>query len=132
MDRLRSLLRTQWRQVLAWALIAAGAVAALIGWIGVSGKDIEPLQLPYLASGGIGGLILTAVGAALLISADVRDDRERVGRLEGEVLELQDLVRDLVDHLGAGGDGDGTAPGPAERATGSGRRRTRASAATGS
>jgi hypothetical protein len=43
--------------------------------------------------------LLTAVGAALLISSDVRADRERAGRLEAEVLELQDLVRQLSDRL---------------------------------
>jgi Kef-type K+ transport system membrane component KefB len=87
------------RQALAWLLIVAGAVAGLIGWIGVSGRDVEALQLPFLASGGIAALILTAVGAALLISSDVRADRERAGRLEAEVLELQDLVRDLSSRL---------------------------------
>jgi hypothetical protein len=34
-----------------------------------------------------------AGGSALLVSADVRHDRERLGRIEGELLELQDLVR---------------------------------------
>jgi hypothetical protein len=87
------------RQALAWLLIAAGAVAGLIGWIGVSGRDIEALQLPFLASGAVAALVLTAVGAALLISSDVRADRERAGRLEAEVLELQDMVRQLSDRL---------------------------------
>ena len=87
------------RQALAWLLIAAAAVAGLIGWIGVSGRDVEALQLPFLASGGIAALILTAVGAALLISSDVRADRERAGRLEAEVLELKDMVRELSDRL---------------------------------
>lgn len=87
------------RQVIAWLLIVGGAVAGLIGWIGVSGRDVEALQLPFLASGGIAALTLTAVGAALLISSDVRADRERAGRLEAEVLELQDMVRDLSARL---------------------------------
>ena len=90
------------RQALAWLLIVAGAVAGLIGWIGVSGRDVEALQLPFLASGGIAALILTAVGAALLISSDVRADRERAGRLEAEVLELQDMVRELSERLDGG------------------------------
>jgi hypothetical protein len=87
------------RQIVAWALIVAGAVAGLIGWIGVSGRDLEALQLPYLASGGVAALVLTGIGAALLISSDVRADRERQGRLEAQVLELQDLVRELSDRL---------------------------------
>ena len=96
MERIREIDR---RQALGWLLIAAGAVAGLIGWIGVSGRDVEALQLPFLASGGVAALLLTAVGAALLISSDVRAERERAGRLEAQVLELQDLVRELSERL---------------------------------
>jgi hypothetical protein len=96
------------RQAIAWLLIVAGAVAGLIGWIGVSGRDIEALQLPFLASGGIAALVLTAIGAALLISSDVRADRERAGRLEAEVLELQDMVRELSERLDGRGSRSGS------------------------
>ncbi len=71
-----------------------GAVLVILSYIGVSGADIEVLQLPYLAS-RIGGLAAVAVGSAPLVAADVRHDRERLGRIEGELLELQDLVRSL-------------------------------------
>lgn len=84
-----------WRDKLGWLLLAIGGVLVVIGYIGVSGKDTEALQLPYLASGGIGGLALVAAGSAFLISADVRHDRQRLARIEGELLELQDLVRAL-------------------------------------
>lgn len=94
--------RGAWRDRLGWVLIAVGGVLVLIGYIGVSGKDTEALQLPYLASGGFGGLAVIAVGAALLISADVRLDRERLGRIEGEILELGDLIRSLSDRTTAG------------------------------
>jgi hypothetical protein len=90
-----------WREKLGWLLIIAGGILILVGYIGVSGQDTEALQLPYLASGGIGGLAVIAVGAALLISADVRLDRERLGRIEGELLELGDLVRSLTDRTAA-------------------------------
>lgn len=84
-----------WREKLGWVLLVVGAVLVVTGYIGVSGKDTEALQLPYLASGGIGGLAVIATGAALLISADVRLDRQRLARIEGELLELQDLIRSL-------------------------------------
>ncbi len=84
-----------WRPKAGWALIVLGALLVIGAYIGVSGADSEVLQLPYLVSGGIGGLAAVAVGSALLVSADVRHDRERLGRIEGELLELQDLVRSL-------------------------------------
>ncbi|MGH8994267.1 MAG: hypothetical protein ACRDYV_02025 [Acidimicrobiia bacterium] len=89
-----------WRQKAGWALLVVGAVLVILGYIGVSGADTEVLQLPYLASGGIGGLTAVAMGSALLVSADVRHDRERLGRIEGELLELQDLVRSLSGPAG--------------------------------
>jgi hypothetical protein len=94
--RLLSYLRTHWRESAGWVLVWLGGVFVLLGWVGVSGKDIAPLQLPYLASGGIGGIVVAAVGLTLLLSADLRRDRERLTRIEGELLELQDLVRELV------------------------------------
>lgn len=93
MQNIRAVLRHRWRLIAGWALVALGGLAALLGWVGVSGKDLEALQLPYLASGGIGALVLTGVGVTLLISNDLRADRERLSRIEGELLELQDLVR---------------------------------------
>ena len=94
--RLLTYLRSHWRESAGWFLVWLGGVFVLLGWVGVSGKDIAPLQLPYLASGGIGGIVVAAVGLTLLLSGDLRRDRERLSRIEGELLELQDLVRELV------------------------------------
>ena len=80
---------------LGWALVIIGGLLVVAGYIGVSGKDSEALQLPYLASGGIGGLAVVGLGSALLISADVRLERERLSAIEGELVELQDLLRSL-------------------------------------
>jgi hypothetical protein len=91
-----SYLRGHWRESAGWFLVWLGGLFVLLGWVGVSGKDIAPLQLPYLASGGIGGIVVAATGLALLLSADFRRDRQRLARIEGELLELQDLVRELV------------------------------------
>jgi hypothetical protein len=87
--------QADWRVRLGWALVVIGGLLVVAGYIGVSGKDSEVLQLPYLASGGIGGLAVVALGSALLISSDVRLDHQRLGRIEGELLELRDMVRSL-------------------------------------
>jgi hypothetical protein len=90
-----------WRPTIGWVLVGLGAVLAILGWIGVSGEDIAPLQLPYLASGSIGGLLLAAVGIGLVVGSDVRREHERLGRIEGELLELQALVSELRDSINA-------------------------------
>ena len=67
------------------ALVAGvgGAVALLIGYFGVSGTLDPAKQLPYLISGGVGGLFLLGVAAALLFSADLGATRADIARLHG-------------------------------------------------
>ena len=94
---MRDRIKQRWRETLGWVAIALGALAAVLGWVGVSGKDLAPLQLPYLASGGVFGVLLTIVGVGLLIAADVRHDRDRLAQIEGEIVELQELVRSALE-----------------------------------
>jgi hypothetical protein len=39
-------------------------------------------QLPFILSGGIGGALMVALGATLLISADLRDEWQKLDRIE--------------------------------------------------
>jgi len=75
-------LRLQWDRALAWALVVAGAVAIIVGWIGVSGSAFAAGQLPYIISGGIGGIFLLGVGATLWLSADLRDEWRKLDCIE--------------------------------------------------
>lgn len=76
------LVRTQWDRASAIALVAAGLIALLLGWIGMSETVLTFQQLPYLLSGGLLGFALITVGAALWLSADVRDEWRKIDRLE--------------------------------------------------
>jgi hypothetical protein len=80
------------RVLLGWGLVVASVVLLAVGWYGVSGTPRVERQLSYLVSGGLGGLLAGIVGVALLVSNDVRRDRERLGRLEAAVLELRALI----------------------------------------
>lgn len=67
-----------------------GAVAILVGWDRVGGEALTAQQVPYLISGGIGGLFLLGLGGLLWLSADLRDEwrkldeiAESLGRSEG-------------------------------------------------
>jgi hypothetical protein len=86
------------------ALVAgiAGAVALLIGYFGVSGTLDPAKQLPYLISGGVGGLFLLGVAAALLFSADLGATRADVARLNDAVTELSDQIAELQASLDGG------------------------------
>jgi hypothetical protein len=95
------------------ALVAGivGAVALLVGYFGVSGTLDPAKQLPYLISGGVGGLFLLGVAAALLFSADLGATRADIGRLSDQVRELSEQVADLQASL------EDQAPRPRARAT---------------
>lgn len=82
--------RQQWDRVAAWVAIALGALLLLLGWLGVSDTAYPAEQLPYIISGGLGGVALVGIGVMLWLSADLRD----------EWSELHEIAR----HLGADGD----------------------------
>lgn len=86
-----------WRSAIAWSAIGFGVIALVIGYLGVSAQTLVAKQLPYLISGGLGGAIAIAAGVAVLVAEDIRSDRERLGRLEAQVLEVRDAVRALAE-----------------------------------
>lgn len=76
------------RPWVGWILIAAGALCMLIGYLGVSREVLPAKQIPYLVSGGIGGIFLAVLGAYFLGTQQMRNDSGRLDRLEEMVEEL--------------------------------------------
>ena len=107
------------------ALVAGicGAVALLIGYFGVSDTLDPAKQLPYLISGGVGGLFLLGVAAALLFSADLGATRADIARLHEVLADLSDQIAELQATLDPE-----PAPAPAPRANGGARRAPRGAA----
>jgi hypothetical protein len=69
----------------AIVLVTAGAVAIVLGWLGVSRSVIGTQQLPYLASGAVGGLFLLGGGATLWLSCDLRDEWRKLDEIQTEI-----------------------------------------------
>ncbi|HYT39761.1 MAG TPA: hypothetical protein VEN99_09635 [Acidimicrobiia bacterium] len=92
-------LRLAWDRAAAVTLIVAGALALVLGWIGVSGEAFPAKQLPYLISGGIAGVFILGLGALCWLSADLRDEWTKLDRIEDALNRLADTG--LVD-LAAG------------------------------
>lgn len=80
--------------VSGWVLVSLGWFAGLLGWLGVQGTARVPVQLAYLASGGLSGLALVIIGAALLAV----DDRRRI---RDTVEELREQLDDMAEALAA-------------------------------
>lgn len=90
-------LRRAWRAkltrpVIGWALAVLGALFIVLGYFGVANEALVAKQIPYLVSGGIGGMVLVAVGAFLLGTDDVRKQFDRVERLEAMVGDLHRVL----------------------------------------
>ncbi len=76
------------RPVWGWILVGLGIILIIVGYLGISREALVAKQLPYLISGGIGGLALVGFGAMLVGTEDLKRTQERID-------ELEDLVADL-------------------------------------
>lgn len=66
--------RRRWHRVVAVVAMMVGIAALLAGWLGISRVTLTTEQIPYLASGGLGGLFALGVAATLWLSGDLRDE----------------------------------------------------------
>ncbi len=57
-------------------LLGFGAI--FFGWNGAASKNVSMAQFPYLISGGVTGIALVVIGAAMLIIQNAREDRARM------------------------------------------------------
>jgi hypothetical protein len=74
----------------AGALTVAGVVVVLVGYLGVRDQDDLVLQLPYVVSGGLGGLGLIGLGALALIQYQARVQAAVVAGLTGQLEEWKE------------------------------------------
>ena len=110
------------RPYLGWILVAVGLLLIVIGWFGVSREALVAKQIPYLISGGIGGVFFTVLGSYYLGTQELRNDSGRLDRLERMVEELHlallarpDAPRLSLDGAGANGATSANGNGPARR-----------------
>jgi hypothetical protein len=115
--------RLLWRWVskagrpwVGWGFIGVGLLLTLLGWIGVSGEAIVAKQIPFVVSGGIGGVLLAVIGAYFLGTEELRKDSGRLDRLEQKVDELHaallqrpDAPIVVLDGAASSGNGNGPA-----------------------
>jgi hypothetical protein len=64
---------------------ALGVVVVLVGYLGVRNESDVALQVPYLLSGGLGGLALVGLGALGLLQYQLRVQSRNNARLIEEL-----------------------------------------------
>ncbi len=105
--------RNQWDRAGAWLCVIGGAIALLVGYLGVSDTLNTGEQLPYVVSGGLVGLFLLGLGALLWVSADLRDEWRKLDAIDRHLVEgghLPDGLATLRDEDIRRGVGNGSAP----------------------
>jgi hypothetical protein len=85
-ERLTDLL---WRAA-AVVLTVAGLVVVLVGYLGVRNQSDVVLQLPYVISGGVGGLALMGLGALALIQYQMRVQARRFAEVTDSLDEWKE------------------------------------------
>ena len=92
MDLMR-IMRALSDRVGATIFAALGALALLLGWIGVSRTGYVSEQMPYIISGGLLGIFLLGAGGVLWLSADLRDDWRKLDALDETMHKLEETLR---------------------------------------
>jgi hypothetical protein len=92
--------------------LALGAIALLLGWLGVSGAKLATQQIPYLASGGLVGIFALGIAATLWLSADLRDEWRKLDEIHSSLesranaeSQGRDGVFESVTHITVSSDG---------------------------
>jgi hypothetical protein len=88
--------------LLGIAYCIVGFFLIFLGWNGAASHDREPAQIPYVISGGIAGLGLVVLGAALIVAHSLRTDR----------VELRASIDDLRAATERLANGPSSADGP--------------------
>jgi hypothetical protein len=83
------------RHLVPGGLVAAALVVLVIGYANIRDEIEVAAQMPYLLTGGIGALILTALSMMVLRSQGDKAVLDRLGLLEG----TSDELRERVDYL---------------------------------
>jgi len=97
------------RPVWGWILVGVGLLLILVGYLGISREALVAKQLPYLISGGIGGIALVGFGAMLVGTEDLKRTQERIDHLEDLVADLHNALLSRPDApvLSSNGDSGG-------------------------
>jgi hypothetical protein len=82
------------------AVCLVGFFVIFLGWNGAASFNDSRKQFPYLISGGIAGLALVAVGAALLVIEAARAER---AELQSSIDELRRSIESMGSVGGGGG-----------------------------
>jgi len=84
--------RLSWEVWLSLGFISLGLIMVGVAWNGAASVDTPEQQIPYILSGGLGGLALVGIGASLLLFIA---GKRMVTRLE---VKYDQMIEALAGH----------------------------------
>jgi hypothetical protein len=84
-------------RVVATTLAVVGAVLLFLGWRGLSQTVFPAEQIPFVASGGLGGLFCLGVAGVLWLSADLHDEWRKLDRIEQRLARWTEAEHEAAD-----------------------------------
>lgn len=88
----------------AVSMLGVGVLLIVLGWNGAASLDFVSGQVPYIISGGIGGIALAGAGLTLIVVHSLRRDLLQLG------LKLDRIVDAVQELQGAGAVGPTAVP----------------------
>jgi hypothetical protein len=82
---LRQVLRAEWERTVAWTLATGAALMLFVGYRNLAASPFAAEEVAHLITGGIGALILTVGAVGLLLSADLRDETDKLDRMDARL-----------------------------------------------
>lgn len=107
--------------LLAIGYCLAGVFLIFLGWNGTASYDNTSAQMPYVVSGGLGGLALVLIGVGLMVVQAQRADR---AELQATLSDLRETLLRVGLSGAAAGVSTGSVAGETAAASGSGAEAT--------
>lgn len=79
------MVRAEWERTLAWALAVGAAVLLFVGCRHLAASPFAAVEVAHLITGGIGALVLLVASVGLLLSADLRDEADKLDRIDARL-----------------------------------------------
>ena len=92
----------RWLATAGGALVVAGLMLVIIGWVGTSRTVLVAGQIPYVVSGGLLGLGLVFLGGFLYFGYWLALSRTDISRLETQLDDANATLTAIADLLRAG------------------------------
>jgi hypothetical protein len=92
MEEIVRWVKNQSDRTIAIVLTVVGLVSIYLGWRGVANHALPSEQIAYLASGAVLGIFVLGIAATLWLSADMRDEWQKLDALAEQIRRANDLA----------------------------------------